>query len=173
MTVEKIGEESPLSWEEFKKLAQENEIIAKKERSKAENKAEYSDWIYRGHNNAGWELKTTLERFLEKELGNKNKNLKVREYYQYLNQIIPAINANTSYKFSLINFEKLANLTRLSPLPHYELLCLARHLGFEPPPINESRSGVNPDKLLTTIRGFKDGTEALYGGADYRVSAAG
>lgn len=42
----------------------------------------------------------------------------------------------------------------------------------EPPPINESISGVNPGKLWTTIRGFMNGTEALYGGTDYRISAA-
>ncbi|MFN3826857.1 MAG: FRG domain-containing protein [Micavibrio sp.] len=140
MTVEKIGEESPLSWEEFKKLAKENELIAKEQRAKAENKAEYSDWIYRGHSCAKWKLETTLERFLEKELDNKNKNLKVREYYQYLNQIIPAINANTSYKFSFINFEELGSLKRSSKLPHYELLCLTRHLGFPSPLLDWTES---------------------------------
>ncbi len=43
----------------------------------------------------------------------------------------------------------------------------------EPPPIKESISGVNPDKLWTTLRRYRNGTEALYGGADYRLSAAG
>ncbi len=42
----------------------------------------------------------------------------------------------------------------------------------DPPPINESGSGVNPGKLWTSCRRFIDGKEALYGGTDYRVSAA-
>ena len=43
----------------------------------------------------------------------------------------------------------------------------------EPAPINESISGVTPDKLWTTLRMFKNGTKALYGGADYRIPASG
>jgi hypothetical protein len=43
----------------------------------------------------------------------------------------------------------------------------------EPPPIKESISGVNPDKLWATLRRHINGTEALYGGADYRIFAAG
>lgn len=40
-------------------------------------------------------------------------------------------------------------------------------------PINESISGVNLDKLWVTLRRYINGTEALYSGADYRISAAG
>lgn len=43
----------------------------------------------------------------------------------------------------------------------------------EPPPIKESISGVNLGKLWAILRRFINGTEALYGGADYRVSATG
>ncbi len=43
----------------------------------------------------------------------------------------------------------------------------------EPPPIKESISGVNPDKLWATLRRHINGTEAIHGGADYRAFAAG
>lgn len=43
----------------------------------------------------------------------------------------------------------------------------------DPPPIKESRSGVNPDRFWTIYRRFINGTEALYGGTDYRLSASG
>jgi hypothetical protein len=46
-------------------------------------------------------------------------------------------------------------------------------ISTEPPPINESISGVNPDKLWTTFGRHINGTEALYSGADYRAIAAG
>ena len=46
-------------------------------------------------------------------------------------------------------------------------------LSNEPPPIKESISGVNLGKLWAILRRFINGTEALYGGADYRVSATG
>jgi hypothetical protein len=42
----------------------------------------------------------------------------------------------------------------------------------EPPPINESISGVTLDRLWTTLRRILNGKEALYSGADYRISAA-
>jgi hypothetical protein len=42
----------------------------------------------------------------------------------------------------------------------------------EPPPINEFMSGVTLDRLWTTLRRILNGKEALYGGADYRISAA-
>jgi len=41
----------------------------------------------------------------------------------------------------------------------------------EPPPINESISGVTLDRLWTTLRRILNGKEALYSGADYRLSA--
>jgi hypothetical protein len=44
-------------------------------------------------------------------------------------------------------------------------------LKSEPPPINESVSRVNPDKLWATLRRYINGKEALYGRADYRVFA--
>lgn len=44
---------------------------------------------------------------------------------------------------------------------------------FDPPPIKESISGVSPGRLWTILRSFVNGTEAVYGGADYRFSAAG
>ena len=43
----------------------------------------------------------------------------------------------------------------------------------DPPPINESSSGVNPDRFWTVYRRSFNGKEALYGGADYRISASG
>ena len=43
----------------------------------------------------------------------------------------------------------------------------------EPPPIKESISRVNPDKLWTTLRRFINGTEALHDGADYRAASPG
>jgi len=43
----------------------------------------------------------------------------------------------------------------------------------EPPPINESTFGVNPDKLWTSFMEEGNGEEALYDGADHRAFAAG
>ncbi len=58
----------------------------------------------------------------------------------------------------------------------YQFFIVIAGLGYlagEPPPIKESISGVNPDKLWATLRRHINGTEALYGGADYRIFAAG
>lgn len=50
---------------------------------------------------------------------------------------------------------------------------LMGHVVDEPPPIKESISRVNPDKLWTTLRRFINGTEALHDGADYRAASPG
>lgn len=44
---------------------------------------------------------------------------------------------------------------------------------IEPPPINESGSGVNLDILWTTLRSSKNGSEEIYDGADYRLFTTG
>ena len=48
-----------------------------------------------------------------------------------------------------------------------------RLIELDPPPINESMFGVNPDRFWTVYRRSMNGKEALYGGADYRSSASG
>jgi len=45
--------------------------------------------------------------------------------------------------------------------------------GYEPPPINRSTSRVSLDRLWTIDRRARDGTEAVYSGADHRVFTAG
>ncbi len=43
----------------------------------------------------------------------------------------------------------------------------------EPSPINESKSGVNPDSFWALFIEEGNVEQAIYGGADYRASAAG
>jgi len=45
--------------------------------------------------------------------------------------------------------------------------------GLDPPPINESKSGVNPDRFWTQFMEQRNGKKAVYGRADHRASAAG
>jgi len=57
-------------------------------------------------------------------------------------------------------------------VPQVEVRSFLRD-GTELPPINESRSGVNPDRFWTSFMEERNGEKAVYGGADHRAFATG
>lgn len=132
--IEEVGtEEEPLTWKAFIKKVQEDIATYKEETKKP---GAHSPWIYRGQSNSTWALKTSLERYLEDELGQQRNQIPVRDYYVKLSAIVPAINSLTNRKFKDFDLRDHKYDERESlywPLHEYELLCYARHHGFPSP----------------------------------------
>lgn len=92
----------------------------------------HSPWIFRGQSYFEWDLKTSLERFLQDEKGENVDRYNMRRYYYDLSSVIPAINSLTDKKFERFEPSDL-NCRKNGTLPQYELLCFARHHGFPTP----------------------------------------
>ncbi|NJM35580.1 MAG: FRG domain-containing protein [Rhodomicrobium sp.] len=142
MTIKEIGsKEKPLSWTDFEDYMRKDADVYNENRQKERNGAtgHFSRWIYRGQTNADWFLETTLERYLVEEFGRTTEKYDLKKYYSYLSAIVPSINSLTKYKFKEFNPWDIS-LEENSSLPHYELLCYARHHGFPSPLLDWSMS---------------------------------
>ena len=132
MGYELVNGGNALRWEEFEKFALDDIDEVRRQRQATNNPAEHSDWIYRGHASKDWTLETTLERFLRDDLGTPYEKYPAIQYYRYLAAIVPAVNSLTSQNFPEFAPPELASAWR-TMLPHYNLLCFARHHGFPTP----------------------------------------
>lgn len=132
MGYEIVNSGNPLTWEDFEKIAIEDIDEVRRQRQATVNPAEYSDWIYRGHASKDWSLETTLERFLQDDLGTPCTQYSVEEYYRYLAAIVPAVNSLTTQKFRRVAAHEL-DFDRARKLPLYKFLCYTRHHGFPTP----------------------------------------
>jgi hypothetical protein len=127
------GEGKPITWNEFEDLVQTDINSVKEQRTaKGSTALNVSDWIYRGQANSNWKLLTTLERYLEDELGINSQRYPVKKYLRYINATVPALNTLSQKTHQRLNPEQIAEVDRYT-LPNLEYLCFARHLGFPSP----------------------------------------
>jgi len=144
MTFETIGNDKPLSCEEFEKHVQKDIDEVKKKKSNPKNGNNYSEWVYRGQSNSDWGLRTSLERFTERELGNSDQPLAIVKYFQKLFSAITAINSLTENRFPQFMPPDAPDKTHFSDstkwYPILGLLYYARHHGFPTPLLDWSKS---------------------------------
>src|SRR6266705_3100851 len=117
------------SWEHFEQsLSELNEnIVARKPNPLiAQGRP-----LYRGHADASWTLKTTLERF-------RPKPTFVEQYNRYLLRIKPAIESYTEKTWVVTKELKLPD-DWLSAPPNYEFMVYVRHHGFPSPLLDWSQ----------------------------------
>ncbi|MGO8083458.1 FRG domain-containing protein [Rhizobium leguminosarum] len=137
MGIETIG---PLGWEECLHELKKDEAEARRLQDANPGSGVYWPWIYRGQSNEKWPLQTSLERYIERELGHDLERFKIQEYYRYLSRAIPAINSLTTNSFNADIVADFIELDESGELPHIELLCYARHHGFPTPMLDWSHS---------------------------------
>jgi len=89
---------------------------------------------FRGQQDAGWPLQTTLEQFCP------NKDYSVEEYYKLLVTIKPSIETYTSKKWDLPETIKREGLDLSLPPTGYDFMVYCRHHGFPSPLLDWSLS---------------------------------
>jgi len=136
MGFEKLGENTPLSWQDFEDIAL-SEIYATK-KARELDPISHSEWIYRGQSNADWSLLTSLERY-HLELDKNPKEATASDYFHTLDGIIPTINSMLEKNFKRLSPQQL-RLEASSSIDHYELMCFTRQLGFPSPLLDWSLS---------------------------------
>jgi len=80
--------------------------------------------LFRGHAQRCWTLKTTLERYLNKD------EYSIKDYYNILRKINPVVESLTSKSWGL---EDNPKFDIFSPPPGYEFMVYLRHHGFPTP----------------------------------------
>jgi FRG domain-containing protein len=88
--------------------------------------------LFRGQRSVSWNLKTTLERYL-------NQDISVELYNYYLTSIHPAVESYTGKKW-LIENDPVINERYFQTPPNYEFMTYARHHGFPSPLLDWSQS---------------------------------
>jgi sugar-specific transcriptional regulator TrmB len=112
------------SWEKcqdaFKKLEDYR-------RSLQENNKPFiiTPFLFRGHGNADWELKTTLERYIE-------EIIYMFEYYKIIEHIKPEIESFTDRSWK-IEYKEPEDTFMIAKLPGIDYLIYLRHHGFPSP----------------------------------------
>lgn len=117
------------SWEDWEKIS--SDLIEKIEEERSNEGRSCSDILFRGHSCESWELDTTLERYIKKEVF-------FEEYNRYLLSILPAFESYTGKKWSLETKPILKEYP--SPPPNYEFMVYLRHHGFPSPLLDWTRS---------------------------------
>lgn len=112
-------------WEHFEKIIAETEADFQKFEEQ-DDRLHISRQLFRGQADANWELETTLERFL-------GKNISVEEYCRLLRRIQPIIESCTSNHWQLPEVED--DLKELSErgtilMPSYKFMAYLRHHQF-------------------------------------------
>jgi hypothetical protein len=117
------------NWEHFEKIIADTETIYQKFKEGSRG-GWASPPLYRGQTNArDWKLKTTLERFL-------GKNISVKEYLQLISRIKPIVENNTSNSWqlpSIENFLEMLDKYHEMPRPFEEFMAYLRHHEFPSP----------------------------------------
>ncbi len=123
------------NWEEF-----EHEIAVLKDNRKKQKKETFghvANFLFRGHGNSAWDLKTTLERY-------SGGDFSVKEYYRAIFQAKPEIETFTNQKWSIntpSQYERWLDKNDFyAKYPAYDYIVYLRHHGFPSPLLDWSRS---------------------------------
>jgi len=125
------------SWEEF--VVEADVLRDRLSHRREETDAYVSEICFRGQHDAKWPLATTLERFAPNQLT-------LLEYFRIIAASKPEIQAHTSRRWELTDFNKFADqchnydeISR-SEVADYEYMTYLRHHGFPSPLLDWSRS---------------------------------
>jgi hypothetical protein len=118
------------SWEEFE--TEVSAIFVDLEKKRKETPIYVSSFLFRGHSKESWKLKTTLERY-------SNKDYSIIDYYHILGAIEPAVASFTSKQW---NFDPNLKIDEsdYGPPPRYDFMVYLRHHGFPSPLLDWSNS---------------------------------
>lgn len=126
------------SWNEFEETLQE--LTAQREKRARETLTDVSYPLYRGHENHGWKLQTTLER-------ESDTIWSIGEYYRHAYVSSHQISAFTKHRWRTIPTPRqYSELTKefdgsnFGPRPAYNYLAYLRHHGFPSPLLDWTRS---------------------------------
>ncbi len=98
-----------------------------------------SKFLFRGHENADWNLATTLERLT-------NSDWSFSKYFELISRAKPQIESFTDRHWEFENLPKLREWAsnydnlKMSPFPAYDYLVYLRHHGFPSPLLDWTRS---------------------------------
>lgn len=118
-------------WESFE--TQVSSIFTDLEKKRQETGLYVSPPLFRGHAKESWKLKTTLERYSEKEYS-------IRDYYQILLAVEPAVASCTSKSWNLSPDVIIDKMFPFAPPPEYDFMIYLRHHGFPSPLLDWSSS---------------------------------
>lgn len=159
MKVEKLN-----CWEDF-----ENEVSTIfKDFDSLRKQTEFhvSSPLFRGHSKESWKLKTTLERFSEKDYS-------ITDYYNILLSVEPAVASYTSKSWDLDPNLKIDEKYH-GPPPGYDFMIYLRHHGFPSPLLDWTSSPYVAAFFAFQPRPEKeDENIAIYSYVEYYRSAKG
>jgi hypothetical protein len=120
-------------WEEFE--TEISQIFKDLQNRRKETGLYVSHPLFRGHAKESWRLKTTLERYSEKEYS-------ISDYYQIILAIAPAVESFTSKSWDISSDEIIERAYPAPPAapPRYDFMIYLRHHGFPSPLLDWSRS---------------------------------
>ena len=120
------------SWEEFE--AEMPKIFADvKVRREGAPKIYVSDPIFRGHEDASWLLKTTLERYTDKKFS-------MEQYHRIMDSVKPTIDTFTGKPQYLADYVEPDPEKFPAPPPACDYMAYLRHYGFPSPLLDWTRS---------------------------------
>ena len=118
------------TWEEFEaEVERLNSFLSGQKRHGANDVAKP---LFRGQSLACWQLKTSLERYLDRDVS-------ATQYNQYLLKIKSAVEAYTGRSWT-VDRDIEVNDASMYSVPNYEFMLYARHHGFPSPLLDWSQS---------------------------------
>jgi len=117
-------------WEDFE--TEVSLIFTNLEDRRKKTGVHVSHPLFRGHAKESWELRTTLERYTDKEYS-------ITDYYKLLISIEPAVASFTSKQWNLDPALKIDE-SDYGPPPRYDFMVYLRHHGFPSPLLDWSCS---------------------------------
>ena len=144
------------TWEDFE--AEITSLLDSVRKKRAETNKYVSRPLFRGHVNACWKLKTTLERYTSQQYS-------MRDYYHLIGGVRPAVVSFTERDWNLsedYNFDE--NST--GPPPGYDFMIYLRHHGFPSPLLDWTLSPYIAAYFAFRSRGNDDNV-AIYSYDEY------
>ncbi|MBI4167658.1 MAG: FRG domain-containing protein [Candidatus Aenigmarchaeota archaeon] len=119
------------TWEEFEEQVLQLISNVKEQRKKA--KIYISDPIYRGHEDASWELRTTLERYT-------GSSFSMEAYHRIMESVKPSIDTFTGKPQNLERYVEPKADEFPAPPPGCDYMAYLRHYSFPSPLLDWTRS---------------------------------
>ncbi len=127
-------EGTPVTWIDFEEIIEQTNLFTEDLKAKKPSSVIHAP-LYRGHSKASYELKSTLERYLEEYSA---REFSFKNYYDTMYVAKLAVSSLTSQKFHLPDFQETLSLGSI-PIG-YEFMIYLRHHGFPSPLLDWTRS---------------------------------